>query len=146
MKQHPLVGKGLVVLVVTLFVGVAVIPSLTSNIVKASIGKRIVEITEQRYQKLKNNFADLKGRLNTPMQSFNFSRLIKKIIILFIIIIGVPLIYLITVVLSFPFFLLDNIINHYPGPIITSLYESLTWLPSIILLVLFMLMMYGHWP
>jgi hypothetical protein len=81
MELHPLWGKGLVISVVILFIGVAVAPSINFTVVKASNDDDLVEVTSQacgingfgdttikltreQYQNLEQYLVDFRGRLN----------------------------------------------------------------------------------
>ncbi|MBE3137148.1 MAG: hypothetical protein IMZ43_07150 [Thermoplasmata archaeon] len=81
MKKNPLIGKGLAIAVIFLFVGVAFAPSINFNVVKASndndlvevttqacgikgFGNHTVKLTRQQYQSLEQYLVDFRERLN----------------------------------------------------------------------------------
>jgi len=144
------IKKVLAVGIILLFIGIAFAPSINFNVVKASIVNKKITVIEQRYQKLENTITDFKEKLTTPIQPFNFSKLILKIIIFLIIIRGLPIAYKLSIVSSYPIIVLILIKNKIPQPFIRAILGSVILLPQMMLetfiLILFFLGMYGHWP
>jgi len=81
MEKYPLIGKGLTVGIIFLFVFVAVEPSINFTVVKASndnelievtseacgikgFGNTTVKLTREQYQDLEQHLVDFRGRLN----------------------------------------------------------------------------------
>jgi len=82
MSRNHLLKKGLAVVIILLFLGVAVVPSINISVVKAStennsvevttevcgikgFGTHAVSLTKQEYQNLEQYLVDLRARLNT---------------------------------------------------------------------------------